>query len=167
MANQLLAQLVEPQPTCVEPSARWSWPLRPPFDNDGKSPFVYTASREWWEYVPDGAKPSPLCWAEQLSDSKWYWVRAADEPTPVVAKQWLQDYFANLRFEQAHHLGLGDIRLTIGQQEEIIERLTADEPRAVALLREVYAKRQETLDIGLCYRIGQYLNHATEETNDG
>ena len=36
--------------------------------------------------------------------------------------------FKALRFDENHHLGLGDIRLTIGQQEEIeaeIERLRA------------------------------------------
>jgi hypothetical protein len=31
------------------------------------------------------------------------------------------DYFHKLRFDPKHHLGLGDIRLTIAQQEEIIE----------------------------------------------
>ena len=32
----------------------------------------------------------------------------------------LEKYFMKLRFDPKHHLGLGDIRLTIGQQEEII-----------------------------------------------
>ena len=31
----------------------------------------------------------------------------------------LRDYFRQLRFDINNHLGLGDIRLTIGQQEEI------------------------------------------------
>ena len=30
-------------------------------------------------------------------------------------------YFKELRFNKNHHLGLGDIRLTIGQQEEILQ----------------------------------------------
>jgi hypothetical protein len=33
----------------------------------------------------------------------------------------LERYFKNLRFHKDHHLGSGDIRLTIGQQEEIIK----------------------------------------------
>ena len=32
-------------------------------------------------------------------------------------------YFRRLRFNKAHHLGLGDIRLTMGQQEMIITYL--------------------------------------------
>lgn len=28
----------------------------------------------------------------------------------------LEAYFRDLRFDQAHHIGLGDIRLTMGQQ---------------------------------------------------
>lgn len=30
-------------------------------------------------------------------------------------------YFKSLRFNPSHHLGLGDIRLTVSQQEEITE----------------------------------------------
>ena len=37
----------------------------------------------------------------------------------------IKEYFKNLRFSPAHHLGGGDIRLTIGQQEEIETELTA------------------------------------------
>ena len=33
--------------------------------------------------------------------------------------------FNKLRFNNKHHLGLGDIRITIGQQEEI-EKVVAD-----------------------------------------
>jgi len=47
--------------------------------------------------------------------------------TEMVAK-WLEA----LRFSESNHLGLGDIRLTIGQQEELLalldaERLEGDE----------------------------------------
>lgn len=31
----------------------------------------------------------------------------------------LAEYFHKLRMDEKHHLGLGDIRLTIGQQDEI------------------------------------------------
>jgi hypothetical protein len=30
----------------------------------------------------------------------------------------LKEYFKNLRFDKNHHLGLGDIRLTIGQRKK-------------------------------------------------
>ena len=33
----------------------------------------------------------------------------------------IMDYFKSLRVDKNHHLGLGDIRLTIGQQEELSE----------------------------------------------
>ncbi len=48
---------MEPQPEYIQSSGRWSYPLFPPHDNDGKCPFVVTASREFWEYIPDGARP--------------------------------------------------------------------------------------------------------------
>jgi hypothetical protein len=35
----------------------------------------------------------------------------------------LSKYFAELRFSKTNHIGLGDIRLTIGQQEKIIKEL--------------------------------------------
>jgi len=33
----------------------------------------------------------------------------------------ISEYFEKLRFDDKHHLGLGDIRLTMAQQEEIIK----------------------------------------------
>ena len=33
----------------------------------------------------------------------------------------IKEYFERLRFDPNHHIGLGDIRLTIAQQEEIIQ----------------------------------------------
>ena len=32
----------------------------------------------------------------------------------------IKDYFNQLRFNKNHHLGLGDIRLTITQQDELV-----------------------------------------------
>ena len=40
----------------------------------------------------------------------------------AVKSDWdLRKCFEQLRFDKNHHLGLGDIKLTIGQQEEICE----------------------------------------------
>ena len=40
----------------------------------------------------------------------------------AVKSNWdLRKCFEQLRFDKNHHLGLGDIRLTLGQQEEICE----------------------------------------------
>jgi len=40
----------------------------------------------------------------------------------VVKSDWdLRKYFEQMRFDKNHHLGMGDIRLTMGQQEEICE----------------------------------------------
>ena len=44
----------------------------------------------------------------------------------------IKEYFNKLRHDDKHHLGLGDIRLTIGQQEEII-RLIEEEFKKVYL----------------------------------
>jgi len=33
---------------------------------------------------------------------------------------WLHDYFRAMRFNPKHHLGLGDIRLTLGQQDDLV-----------------------------------------------
>lgn len=32
----------------------------------------------------------------------------------------LEEYFLKLRFDKNHHLGCGDIRLTLGQQDELL-----------------------------------------------
>ena len=37
----------------------------------------------------------------------------------------IKEYFKALRFSPAHHLGAGDIRITMGQQEEIEAELAA------------------------------------------
>ena len=44
-------------------------------------------------------------------------------------------WFNNLRFDLKHHLGLGDIRLTIGQQEEILAAI-AEKDRRIEELEE-------------------------------
>lgn len=41
---------------------------------------------------------------------------------PTVKTEWdIRKYFEQLRFDKDHHLGMGDIRLTTGMQEEICE----------------------------------------------
>jgi hypothetical protein len=40
------------------------------------------------------------------------------------------EYFRKLRFDPNHHLGLGDIRLTLGQQEELVALMRAEEQGA-------------------------------------
>ncbi len=37
----------------------------------------------------------------------------------------LQEYFLKLRFDKSSHIGLGDIRLTLGQQDEILDAFAA------------------------------------------
>ena len=40
----------------------------------------------------------------------------------AVKSDWdLRKFFEQMRFDKNHHLGLGDIRLTMAQQEEICE----------------------------------------------
>lgn len=64
---------VEPAPTYIESSGRWSWPLPEHARFVGCCTEVVTASREWWEYAPSEAKPHPTAEAVQLRDG-WYWV---------------------------------------------------------------------------------------------
>ena len=35
----------------------------------------------------------------------------------------IREYFKQLRFDENNHLGLGDIRLTVAQQEEICDMI--------------------------------------------
>ena len=37
-----------------------------------------------------------------------------------------EEYFKELRFNADHHLGLGDVRLTIAQQEELVKQVQLD-----------------------------------------
>ena len=37
-----------------------------------------------------------------------------------------EEYFKELRFNTNHHLGLGDVRLTIAQQEELVKQIQLD-----------------------------------------
>ena len=51
----------------------------------------------------------------------------------------LKNQFRDYRFDESIHLGLGDIRLTIGMQEEIVEEAEKQDAKleeAVAALRE-------------------------------
>lgn len=51
----------------------------------------------------------------------------------------LEDYFQELRFDKKHHLGLGDIRITIFQQELIIDMAEEyAESRAKEVAREAF-----------------------------
>lgn len=78
LSNDLRLVRVDPQPTFIENSGRWHWPLKPPHDNDGRCTSVVTASREWWEYVPSGAKPHPFAEGVRLRDDIWYWAIPAE-----------------------------------------------------------------------------------------
>jgi len=59
--------------------------------------------------------------------------RSADVACSASFAAWLHDYFRAMRFDPAHHLGLGDIRLTIGQQDDLVvaaERAHVGKPNA-------------------------------------
>ena len=55
----------------------------------------------------------------------------------------IKEYFNKLRHDDKHHLGLGDIRLTIGQQEEII-RLIEEE------FKKVYLPQVSNNEVSVC-----------------
>jgi len=71
--NKLILIPVEPQPTLIESSGRWHWPLPPQARFPGCCTSVVTASREWWEYAPSEAKPHPMAEGVELRNGRWYW----------------------------------------------------------------------------------------------
>ncbi len=57
---------------------------------------------------------------EHIQTKEHYDLLGKEEET--VKTEWdIRKYFEQLRFDKDHHLGMGDIRLTIGMQEEICE----------------------------------------------
>lgn len=50
-------RVVQPQPSWIESSGRWKWPLPKRAHFRGCCTEVVTASREWWEYAPPEALP--------------------------------------------------------------------------------------------------------------
>lgn len=105
--DRLMLVRVDPQPEFIESSGRWKWPLKPPHDNDGRCTSVVTASREWWEYVPSGAKPHP--WAEGviLRDEVWYWAVPLTAPGAdhrQLCSFYSVDTLEQLVDMQAHHI---------------------------------------------------------------
>lgn len=72
--KQMMLEPVCPQPTYIESSGRWEWPLPEHAQFEGCCKSVVTASREWWEYTPSEARPHPMAEGVQLRDGKWYWV---------------------------------------------------------------------------------------------
>jgi hypothetical protein len=79
---QFHAWLVEPQPHWIESSGRWCWPLPEKAHFPGCCTEVVTASREWWVYAPEEAKPIPGCFAAQDSEARWFWIGV---PRPAAA----------------------------------------------------------------------------------
>ena len=55
---------------------------------------------------------------KNLNEASWNKLYTAVSGSLPLASE-IGKYFERLRFDKAHHLGLGDIRLTIAQQEEI------------------------------------------------
>jgi len=50
----------------------------------------------------------------------------------------VEQYFKNLRFDKDYHLGLGDIRITLAQQEQILslcKHVVAEKDKEIEQLR--------------------------------
>ena len=60
----------------------------------------------------------------------------------------LEKYFLKLRFDPSHHLGLGDIRLTLGQQDELLAMCAVPEDvRIKAIIGELAAIADACADL--------------------
>lgn len=60
-----------------------------------------------------------------------YWVEEVTKPEPSIKSDWsIEECFLQLRHNKDYHLGLGDIRLTVGVQEQIRD-----------LINQFYTKR--------------------------
>lgn len=59
----------------------------------------------------------------------------------------IEKYFKKLRFDKNHHLGLGDIRLTVAQQEMIIDYLKSLTPAKRITDMETGRIRKEIIGI--------------------
>jgi hypothetical protein len=90
-SNELRLVRVEPQPTYIEMSGRWDWPLPEHARREGCCTSVCTASREWWEYTPSEARPHPFAEGVCLRDDVWYWAIPAD-PHFAEAVELLKQY---------------------------------------------------------------------------
>lgn len=73
VAQKMVLIRVEPQPSFIESSGRWKWPLPKHACFPGCCIDVVTASREWWEYTPSEARPHAMAEGVQLRDEVWYW----------------------------------------------------------------------------------------------
>ena len=62
-------------------------------------------------------------WMQKYADSEVKKLNTPDvSGSDLVKSDWdLRECFNQLRFDKNHHSGLGDIRLTIAQQEEICD----------------------------------------------
>ena len=58
----------------------------------------------------------------QLQSKNWELCRANAALRDKI-RVMVEEYFKQCRFDSDSHLGLGDIRLTIGMQEEILEMI--------------------------------------------
>lgn len=78
-----------------------------------------------------GFHPAETAWHELSDERKKPWLEDADRVLATVKKYLqgaLEQYFRPMRFDAAHHLGLGDIRLTIGQQHDLASDLLCSRP---------------------------------------
>jgi len=75
--------------------------------------------------------------------------------------------FKKLRFDEAHHLGLGDIRITIGQQQELEEERAELEAENAMLRIHVEEVEAENAELKKAIKFEQTLReeYHNEETS--
>jgi hypothetical protein len=81
----------------------------------------------------------------------------------MTAVEWLVEQLRQFAFDSNHHLGLGDIRLTQGQIDELEEEAKEMESKQLFLAsntsaKDAYKAGQKTMQCG-CYEISDALTY--------
>ena len=84
-----------------------------------------------WKCSGCGSTDILLATGEDESNFSGHFRQGLFCPGPIVKvskRTDLWEYFAKLRHDPKHHLGLGDIRLTMAQQQEVLDLATGVNP---------------------------------------
>lgn len=139
-------RVLKPQPTFIESSGRWKWKLPPRAAKlMASSEYVYSASREFWEYAPENAMPYKVGDRLWVKEAHWAWGHweKTQGLTKMGREKWrfVRDFDEDVLFDEPKkvapdrsHLGWHkrnslfmhktDSRLTLVVDDVIVQRVT-------------------------------------------